>query len=55
MLLLQGQVIAVHLKLKHNMIWQFHIINAAKKFEQKEKLEKAKKRYEKAQKLLIKV
>ena len=29
-------------------------INAAKKFEQKDKLEKAKKRYEKAQKLLIK-
>ena len=29
-------------------------INAAKKFEQKDKLDKAKKRYEKAQKLLIK-
>ena len=29
-------------------------INAAKKFEQKDKFEKAKKRYEKAQKLLIK-
>ena len=29
-------------------------INAAKKFEQKNKLDKAKKRYEKAQKLLIK-
>ena len=29
-------------------------INAAKKFEQKDKLEKAKKRYEKAQKLLLK-
>ena len=29
-------------------------INAAKKFEEKDKLKKAKKRYEKAQKLLIK-
>ena len=28
-------------------------INAAKKFEEKDKLKKAKKRYEKAQKLLI--
>ena len=36
------------------MIWLFHLLMLQKNLNKKEKLDKAKKRYEKAQKLLIK-
>jgi tetratricopeptide (TPR) repeat protein len=51
--MLQDRAIVVHLKLKQNMIWLLHILKQQKNFEKKDKLEKAKKSYLKAQKLLV--
>ena len=46
-------MIVVRLKLKQNMIWLLLILKQQKTLKKKINLEKAKKRYEKAQKLLI--